>query len=607
MKKRGSLLWYLNLPVRLKLLLWFIPLMITFILVNGIYSYNLATKDVLNNIVENQENIIVKTMDQFNYIAEDLTNFTDYLFISGNVRNVSSIENTSGVTRRSVHAALSKLIITNPLLDSLVIYSINEDQAWDQPFAINQQGLTSAMSFYDFKNTKMYEDIIKNRIKGIFHFLESDYNLFSGSLEQKIIFSRVIKDNNTLQDASIVVLGIKETLLRNNYMTLNDHYSELYIIDNNGTVVTGSNSQWVGNNFTEIPPFLTLDYNNIDDVPKNVNTDKWIMSTGYSPLTDWNFVVIQPKQEVLKEVNRIGFMTILLMAVCILVMVSFTWMAASKLTKPLETLSQSMNKLEKGDFTQEVRFEGFDEIGNLGHRYDQMVKRIKELIDDVYSLKLKQREAEIKSLQAQINPHFLYNTLNTICWTAQRQGSEEIADMTYALSQVFRISLNDGKNLIEIEKEVELVKNYLYLQEIRFKPRLEYEISLDKKSEKVLIPKLLIQPFVENAVIHGIEPSEGSGFIHISTSTKEEYIVISITDNGVGIKEDKLQLLKEEFTEKMEESTNSRLGYAIVNIKERLQLIYGGKAKLYFHSVIDYGTLVEIYIPLYKIGEIEND
>ncbi len=602
MKKRGKVLWYLNLPVRFKLLLWFIPLMITIILITGIYSYNVATKQVLNNITDNQENIIMKTMDQLNFIAEDLTNFTDYLFISGNVKNVSSTEDPSGVTRRNVYESLSKLMLTKPLLDSLIVYSISEEESEALPFAINQEGFTTGMPFYLFKNTTMFEDVMDNNNRGIFHLLETDYNFFLGNHDQKIFFSRVIKDINTLKDDSIVVLGIKESLIRNNYMTLNDPYSELYIIDNNGTVVTGSNSQWVGKKFTKMTPFQTLGYSQIENVPDTLNTDEWILSTGYSPITNWNFVVTQPKKEVLQEVKRIGLMTILLMGICILVIVSFTWVAASKFTKPLETLSQSMTRLEKGDFTQKVSFKGSDEIGNLGHRYDGMVKRIKGLIDDVYSLKLKQREAEMKALQAQINPHFLYNTLNTICWTAQRQGSDKIADMTYALSQVFRISLNDGKDFIEIGQEMELVKNYLYLQEIRFKPRLEYEVSVDKAIKSVLIPNLLIQPFVENAVIHGIEPSDGRGFIHVATSLKDEFIVVSITDNGAGMNEEKLRMLQSGLMEKQNGSPNSRLGYAITNIKERLQLIYRDQAKLNFHSVADQGTLVEIYIPLYKNG-----
>lgn len=253
-----------------------------------------------------------------------------------------------------------------------------------------------------------------------------------------------------------------------------------------------------------------------------------------------------------------------------------------------------MLEVEKGDFSQSVEFIGKDEIGQLGQRYDQMVKQINLLIHDVVQSKLEQRNAELKTLQAQIQPHFLYNTLNTICWTAERNGQKDIADMTYALSKVFRITLNDGKDFITLKEELKLVENYLYLQEMRFKPKFTYEIEVHPEAENLIIPKLLIQPFVENAVIHGIEPSSESGFIYISANHEGNIVRIKIIDNGVGMSEEQLRKLNSYNLKEFDRQQGA--GYAIYNVKERLKHVYGEKAEITFYAIKGCGTRVEIQI-----------
>lgn len=228
-----------------------------------------------------------------------------------------------------------------------------------------------------------------------------------------------------------------------------------------------------------------------------------------------------------------------------------------------------------------------------------MVQRIKSLINDVYASKLKQQEAELKTLQAQIRPHFLYNTLNTICWEAEKKGDKEIADMVYSLSQVFRLSLNDGRDTFTLEQEVELVKNYLFLQKNRFRERFEFEITLDESIKDFTVPKLLLQPLAENAVIHGIEPLAGSGLISIRAFRKDRTIVLEVQDNGVGITPERLQELHQRLARgssiSEEEENAGRSGFALSNVQERLALFFAG-ASLQIESVEGAGTRIIIHI-----------
>lgn len=257
-----------------------------------------------------------------------------------------------------------------------------------------------------------------------------------------------------------------------------------------------------------------------------------------------------------------------------------------------------MRRLQTGDFTQRVFFEGNDEIGLLGHGYNLMVQRIKELINDVYASSLKQKEAELKALQAQIRPHFLYNTLNTICWEAEKKGDKEIADMVYSLSQVFCLSLNDGRDTFTLEQEVEHVTNYLFLQKNRFRERFEFEIFLDERIKDYIVPKLLLQPLAENAVIHGIEPLSGSGLISVRAIRKDRFIILEVQDNGAGITSDRLQELRQGLIAEIslpEADNVGRSGFALMNVQERLELFFV-EASLHIESTEGSGTRIIIQI-----------
>jgi two-component system sensor histidine kinase YesM len=588
--------------------MWFVPfLLITIALIGG-FSYYIASNQVLSKISQAQNDVAQKNITQLNYIAQDAIDFTNYLFLSPTVQELLSSENTL-VTSQRAFSSLTSLMVTKHTVQSLIIYRMDEAHP-SKPFAINQTGVTSAMPFKQFKETTIYKQALEAAGQPTWSLLRPEKGLFVGDKKNKIILSKVISNINTLKKQGIVVVGINEEKLRN-HLKSKDTETEMLILDQNGSVLTATDRNWIGKTYTELPYFQTLPYHSIHQLPAYLNSDKWIVSHAQSDLTGWHTVVLQPKTQLLQELDRISHITLAFMALCFFLSVFLSWYAASELTRPLQKLSRSMKHLQTGDFAQRVQFAGQDEIGQLGQGYDTMVQRMKELIDDVYSSKLKQREAELKTLYAQIHPHFLYNTLNTICWTAQQKGEEDIANMTYSLSQVFRLILNDGKDFTTLDKEIELVKNYLYLQQIRFNPRFTFEIHIDEAMHRLHIPKLLLQPLVENSIIHGIEPLKGHGFISITAYPTDHGAMIEIMDNGVGMSAERLEQIQSfrpspdssEMGQNREtEQTNVslRIGFALTNIKERITLAFGEKAELNMRSAEGRGTRVEIYIPLTK-------
>jgi two-component system sensor histidine kinase YesM len=267
------------------------------------------------------------------------------------------------------------------------------------------------------------------------------------------------------------------------------------------------------------------------------------------------------------------------------------------LTRQTSILSDSMEKFKNGDFNQNVKITSQDEIGQLSVSFNQMVSDIRSLINKNYVMVLKEKEIELNALQAQINPHFLYYVLDSFYWRVIGTGNEEIGEDVLALSKLFRLLLNQGNSEIEIRKEIELIDCYLRIQKMRFSKRLSFEINVAEDIMEYRISKLTIQPFVENAIVHGLEKSDEGGIVRVTGRKEDDYLVFTIEDNGIGMSQEDADIIL--MADESKRYADVRVGhYAIRNIKERLALRYGDKFKLEIQSEKNKGTRVRITIPL---------
>ncbi|MBM7572968.1 sensor histidine kinase [Aquibacillus albus] len=597
MKKKKLVTSYLDLPVRFKILLWFIPLLLITVTVTGWYSYYTAKNQVLEKINIAQLEYTDQISSELDSISRDAVDFTNYLFLLSSVQQfLNPITQEDSISRRKqINEIVSSLLINQRDFQSLVLYSFRDDVP---PLAINQTGVTSTMSFNEFKETYHFQEALKREVKPSWTLLTGDVNLFEGDSKTKIILTRFIKNSYTLKDLGIIVIGINVEELRNKYTTGLSNKAQLFILNNTNTVVTSTDEQWIGKGVNDIPYFKDLN-------DKISLTNDEMMLARSSTENGWDVLLLQPRKEILTELNTIKVWTLVVTALCFFAGVWFSWYVSLVITKPLKKLTKSMYLLQMGDFNQQVAFRGKDEIGKLGKGYDLMVQQIKKLIDDVYRSKLSQKEAELKSLQAQIHPHFLYNTLDTIFWKAQKKNDMEIAEMIYSLSQFFRLSLSDGKEFVTVGNELSLVENYLTIQKNRFSTKFTFEINALDSVKELLIPKLLIQPLVENALIHGLDSIDDNGFIYIHVHKEENDLLIEVMDNGIGIDKNKLKSLNDylqstEFKEPIVAERQGRPGYALINIIERLKIKYGSKSKMTIESKKGVGTKVTIRIPLSK-------
>ncbi len=265
-------------------------------------------------------------------------------------------------------------------------------------------------------------------------------------------------------------------------------------------------------------------------------------------------------------------------------------------SKPLYTLRIAMENFMQGDFSQKVEVMTQDEVGEASACFNRMVDDIRELIDKNYVLAIRERESELDTLQAQINPHFLYNTLDSLYWKATESGNDEIAEDILSLSQLFRLVLNRGDGIVTVQTEAELLERYLHIQKMRFGKRLTYEISLEQAILEEEIPKLILQPFVENAIVHGFESAEGSYTLSVTGIKEEKNMVFRIKDTGVGMSDEQLEAIWEKADAR--KYASQRIGrYAIKNVRERLELIYHDNYKLQIESRVGHGTTVFVVVP----------
>ncbi|MGE7614657.1 sensor histidine kinase [Paenibacillus sp. NPDC101420] len=589
---------YRHLPLQFKLLLWFVPLLLVTIFAMGWNSYQISSQQVVEKMKQSQDHLTKKTAEQIDEMVRGMISFSNTLFLDESVQRLLA-SSEAQKERNSVFKTVTNLMVAGNSIQSLILYSLDDNNG-AEPFAANQAGLTTGMKYSDFIKTSYYKEAIKAAGSPTFGLSRPTDGIFVGDHYHKIVLSRIIMNIYTLKPAGLAVIGVDAGKIGSQYLDNAEDDVDMFVIDRDGLIITASNPSWIGKRDLELPYFADSDPKLTvkKRLESTADHKQWIVSHLQSETTGWYVVVAHSKRQLVKELGQILQVTMTIAVLCLVVSLMVTWLAAAAITKPLKKLSRSMRRLQTGDFTQRVFFEGNDEIGLLGHGYNLMVQRIKSLINDVYASRMKQQEAELKTLQAQIRPHFLYNTLNTICWEAEKKGDKEIADMVYSLSQVFRLSLNDGRDTFTLEQEVELVTNYLFLQKNRFKERFEFEISLDESIKDFTVPKLLLQPLAENAVIHGIEPLSGSGLISVRAYRIEKTIVLEVQDNGAGITADRLLELHQRLARGNslpEEDNVGRTGFALMNVQERLALFFTG-ASLQLESVEGAGTRIIIHI-----------
>lgn len=325
-----------------------------------------------------------------------------------------------------------------------------------------------------------------------------------------------------------------------------------------------------------------------------------------SSYMDWKYINATPFNKMFEQITFVKKLVVMIFALILVIGLLLGYRLARSIVRPISKLIKKMKQIEKGDLDNlEEQVLGIvsqtaqDEVSQLNRTFKMMIHRIRELIDENYSKQLMIRETELKALQAQINPHFLYNTLESINWLAKINKQSKISEMVEALGFLFRSSIGLKDPLISLEKELNIVRNYVVIQKTRFEERLDFRMDIPEHLQDALIPKLTLQPLIENAIRYALEPNIEPCTISITVTQEEKGLDIEVSDNGPGMSAEFIKDLQQGKVQTRGE------GIGLANITERIHLVFGPEWGTFIESELGVGTTIHIRIP-YSKGVFEN-
>ena len=415
-------------------------------------------------------------------------------------------------------------------------------------------------------------------------------NWFANYQEETLFSARKLAFSGAREGVNILYMDVDYQKLFTPYAETLISECGLYITDQDGKLVF-EESRFSGKNQN-----YDLTYSEFLEQRDRGSTD-YIILCEQSNTTGWTVWLYQPVGLAGEAMRPIGVMAGVTILICIFAAVLAYFITSGMVSSRIERLTHFMQEVQEGSMDMQMESDDRDEIGMLYRGFGSRMKRIRTLINEVYLSKITQKEAELKALQAQINPHFLYNTLSLINWKALAAGEEDISRMTLALSTFYRTALNRGRNVLQVETELSNTRAYLEIQSMLHDGDFDYEIEAQTEILQCESLNLILQPLVENAIHHGIEEkTDGRGKITVRGWKEDNCVWFMVEDNGVG--------MEQEVADKI--LTMESKGYGVRNVDERIRLCYGEKYAMKVESVVGKGTKMTIHFPARRLTNIQK-
>lgn len=576
--------------IRFKLLFYFLSLILFAIITlsligNYIYSRSIEdaatthTTQMIQQVNKNIEFYIHEMGSIISSISQD-PNIIEFLTVK------SSHDNNRVEVETEVRRVLRTFKDAYPEIAGILIVNENDIYISNEIYRINRDPLTTDIWYRQAIENPQF---IKLLSKPIGRNIATSLNYTADDVVSVV---RALKDPAKGNTIGVLLIDMKLDTIKK--------VTEDITLGKNGFVyIMGLNGEIV------YTPVNTIAYRVKDSwlkkspsssVVKTINGSRYQIIYSDSNYTKWKTIGVFSLNETLKEVTSFRYYSLIVGIFTLILALIAALFFTSSIAKPLGKLRSLMKKAEVGDLEVSFQSKYDDEIGQLGNSFNNMIGEIRKLINVVYVEQKSKREAELKILQAQIKPHFLYNTLDTIQWMAQDHNANDIVEIVSALTNLFRIGLSKGNEMLTIGEELEHVKSYMIIQKARYEDKLDFEINYDEKILKYRVLKLILQPLVENAIYHGIKAKRGRGNILINAVVDDGRILFTVTDNGAGIKTEKLDEIN-----RMLEGTNldeKYPGYGIFNVNERIRLSFGNSYGLKYKSIFGEATYVEVWHPI---------
>lgn len=575
------------LKLQHKLLLAFLVFIIMPLIALGSVSYQISTKVILDKVSEQTLQTLKSTDLNVRTAIKEIDSFSDLVITSFDVQNLLH----SDMNSRSIsyfeydrfYQAAKKLLYSNTEVVGFSLYSLDN--------LVLNMGESSSLSLHELKSEAYFNDVVNLGGKPLWL---GPYENASLSLDHASLLTqiRVIKDYYSLEDIGYLVMYVKGDLLERIFFELyQQETGDMMIINEQGTIMYSQNVPALAGE-----SFLPKMTNQLSQHRSGSDIAVWqgdrSLITYYKSSIGWIFVSVKPWNVLLDETKYIRNASIILVVFALILAGWFNWYYIRRIVRFISQFSQSMQKVKLGSLSHKIHESGQDELGKLAQSYNRMLDQIRQLLHDVKLEQQRKKEAEFNVLQAQINPHFLYNTLESINALASMSGNKEIQQMTQSLGQLLRISIRSHV-MLYVREEVNHVQSYLEIQKMRYSDLFEYEIEVEEGLQQAKTLKLILQPLVENAIYHGFEDKEEGGFIHIKICKEQDTLCFYVFDNGEGISADVLEV----WNGKSNKGETKSLGHGMKNVHDRITMYFGPKYGLCICSSPGWGTMIKIRIP----------
>ena len=560
--------FFRNMKFRYKLITTYILLGIIPMTIMGLVWYNQTRTILMKQEKSSIENYLTQAVSNMDNQLRIYNNLSDYIAFNQQISHVVSHEYDSYY---DMYNQFSNVL--DPMLASLKYFhsDINQITIYTKNNVVKHN--TTLAPITEIENEDWYK-IIKGN---------NDIHWFVSQDEKKVFCARNIPTLENNYEVGVLYVQVDYEKLFESFKQMNDSNYGIFIMDE------------LGNNIFNFDQFedpnksrkMTFDEFNKGIGKENIYT----IVTAHSVNNNWTVSLYKPQKLIYESTNFMITGNVIAIMLLIVFSIIITSVLSKVMVSGLEKLRANMEEVEKGNMEITVKSNNEDEVGALIRGFEKMILQIKALIEDVYESRLIQKDYEMKALQAQINPHFLYNSLSLINWMALETDQEDISKITLSLSTFYRTALNKGKNILRVRDEIKNMRSYLDIQLMMHDYEFDVDVQVEEDILDYNILNLILQPLIENAINHGIDlKTNGCGCIKIIGEKQNDEIVLIVSDNGVGMSNEQAESIL----------TNKSNGYGVKNVNERIKLYYGEQYQLKIESEIGIGTKVKVTIPIRK-------
>lgn len=546
-----------NKPLNIKIGFYFLITNLVLVLLLGSIFYFSSSSLLIQKEISAKTEAIEKSGNYIELYMSKLTTLSQVISHDKGVYDY--LKNKDETEKNRILNIIDNTLSTDPYIKSIIL--IRKDGA----VISNEKNVNMEVSS-DMMKEEWYVNSLMNPMPVLNPLRKQNFSV-DGMDDWVISVSREIADTNG-ENLGVLLIDVK-------YQALHEYLQNQETGKNSDIVILDEDNRIVY--YKEIPYDISQEkyLKNLKNIEEGYNRKENTVTVKY-PIknTHWILIEISYMQEIESLKNHFFEMIVISCLASLLITVLISISVLRRITKPIKELEQHMNNFNNDLSKINLKGDVSIEILSLQNHFNEMIDKIKYL-----------REYEINALYSQINPHFLYNTLDTIIWMAEFQDTEKVISITKALSNFFRISLSNGKEKIPLKEEINHIKEYLYIQKQRYEDKLEYKISIQEELENIEVPKIILQPFVENAIYHGIKNLDTTGIISIYSQIVENKIELIIEDNGIGFEAAKKQALM-----KMG-------GVGIKNVNKRIQYYYGNEYGAKIDSSFKAGARIIITLP----------